>query len=667
MPQSGERTEESSFFEQSKALPTVPHIPKPREGIRPGTDFYSHVNANWLRHVSMPPYQSSFGVSEEIEQLVDKDLQTILHSARSIVRTKADKGIPHTTYLLGTLTESCLNSQVQDLNVKFVQNLVSGLRCIRDTNDIASTLGDFLKHRVGCMLQSMVVPTERKSSIVRFALLPGELGLPDPAYYKPSVEGTSRVLLAYSSLLKRLGDVFDVPGLEQLVTLETQLAPLVVESRGDGEELLKGSDLLHTYRHIPWERLFESALGWTPSEFRSHTLLIVSPSWIRGLNKWFSTLPLDQWKIWLSGCLILHCLPLLPPPFDQMHFELFGRRLRGEREKLPQGLLALRLAKSWLSGSLGAAFVKQFVEKETKQNAKTIAEEIRNVAAYRVAHTDWLDPETRRIAEKKVQAMYLGVAYPSHIDIDKKTTLDAERLIQNVFTLAELDFQDESEKINTRLKPEQWDDAVFAVNAFYYTEGNRLILPAGILRWPFFHPKASDGWNFGGLGATIGHEITHAFDVEGKDYDEHGNLDPWWSSADMKRYKEKTQALIELYTKTQYFGRNLNGLLTLSENISDLGGLAIALAALKARLKKKSLSQDAYHREICAFFTSYAVSWRTKEKKEKALQSLVMDVHAPPIARVNNIVSQFDDWYDCYGIVPGDPLYKAPERRIRIF
>lgn len=667
MPQSEHSSEEKSFFEHSKALPKEPHIPQPREGIRPGTDFYSHINANWLRHVKMPPYQSSFGVSEEIEALVDKELQTILQSAREQVRVKADKAIPHTTYLLGTLTESCLNSQVQDLNVKFVKQLVSGIRCIRDTTDIASTLGDFVKHRVGCMLQAIVVPTETKSSILRFALMPGELGLPDPGYYKPSESGTSRVMLAYSTLLTRCGEEFDVPGLEQIVSIETSVAIASIKARGDSEELLKGSDLIKRYKHIPWETLFESMLGWTASEFRTHSILIVSPSWIQSLNKWFATLPLDMWKLWLSACILLHALPLLPPPYDEWHFELFGRRLRGETQKLPQRILSLRLAKVWLTGSLGDAYIRGFVEKQTKTDALRIAEEIRAVAATRVSQIDWLDETTRTIAKKKIQNLYLGVGYPSRIEKDKKTTLDAERLIQNVFTLSELDFKDEMESINTTMRPEKWDDPVFAVNAFYYTEGNRLILPAGILRWPFFHPNASDGWNFGGLGATIGHEITHAFDVEGKDYDENGNLDPWWSSADMKRYKEKTQALIELYNKTIYFGHHLNGLLTLSENISDLGGLAIALAALKARLKKKSLSQAAYHREICAFFTSYAVSWRTKEKKEKALQALMMDVHAPPIARVNTIVSQFDDWYECYGIVPGDPLYKAPERRIRIF
>jgi predicted metalloendopeptidase len=334
---------------------------------------------------------------------------------------------------------------------------------------------------------------------------------------------------------------------------------------------------------------------------------------------------------------------------------------------MPQRRLALRLAEEWLTGSLGDVYVRRYVAPLVKTRASSIAQEIRRVASEQAGSTEWLEPKTRSIASAKVKNIYLGIAYPSTIQKDEKTTLDPEQLVKNVLTLAELDFVNEMEKINTRLKPEVWDDSVFAVNAYYYNEGNRLILPAGILRWPFFDIAAGDGWNFGGLGATIGHEITHAFDNDGKDYDEFGNKKPWWSKAETVRYTEKANALIRLYNKTHYFGRHLNGHLTLSENIADLGGVAFALEALKRRLKARRASQAETKKEICDFFISFAVSWRTKEKKEKAMQSLFMDVHAPPHARVNNIVSQFDDWYEYFNIKPGDRLYRAPEDRIKIF
>jgi putative endopeptidase len=430
---------------------------------------------------------------------------------------------------------------------------------------------------------------------------------------------------------------------------------------------MKGSDLLHTYSAIPWEAIFQSTHGWTRSRLNDQTILVLSKRWLKHVNQWCKHLTLDLWKTWLASSIILHFLPLLPPPYDDLEFQLFGKRLRGQSEKMPQKRLALRLAQEWLKGSLGHEYVKEFIKPKVKADALSIAHEIRTVAAERAGATDWLEPATRRIAANKVTNIYLGVGYPKVIQKDQKTLLDSEQLIKNVIRLSELDFQDEMKKVNRPLHREQWDDAVFAVNAYYYNEGNRLILPSGILQWPFFDTHASDGWNFGGLGATIGHEICHAFDNDGKDYDQFGNKNPWWSRAESKRYRQKTNALIELYNKTEYFGHKLNGFLTLSENIADLGGVAISLAALKKRLQAKKVSPQVYKQEICDFFVSFAVSWRTKEKKEKAIQSLFMDVHAPPQARVNNIVSQFDDWYECFNIQPGHPLYKALEKRIRIF
>lgn len=645
-------------------LPSKPDIPQPQNSTKPGNDFYKYVNGTWLRHVNMPPYMSSYGVSEEIEDTVNSELMNIILDCKNYVQHRADKDIPHTTYLIGTLAESALNSQVQDLNIKLLQNLLSSLRCIRSTEDLVSVIAECMQFRIQTLFGCNVVPPENKSSILRFALTPGDVGLPDPSYYRKE---NSRVLYSYGKLLKRLGDDFNIPGLETIIPLEKMAADAILESRKDAESLIKGADLEKEFPNIPWRTLFHSLLGWTESEFKNHTILLFSKFWVGEVNTWFKMVPLDQWKIWLSANLINHFLPLLPPPYDDFEFELWGHRLRGQSEKVPQKRLTLKLTQQWLSGSLGSLFVNRYVPSTIKQHAKSIAEEVRSIASERASQTEWLEPKTRHLAKQKVDNIYLGIAYPNKIVKDKKTTLNPERLLENVLKLSNLDFKDEMEKIDTRLKKEEWDDPIFSVNAYYYNEGNRLILPAGILRWPFFHVHASDGWNFGGLGATIGHEICHAFDNDGKEYDQNGNRNPWWAPEEEKRYQKKAKDIIKLFNLTEYFGHHLNGVLTLSENIADLGGLAIALAALKKRLEKRKVSAEHRKKEICDFFISYAVSWRTKEKKEKAIQSLFMDVHAPPMARVNNIVCQFDDWYECFDVKPGDLLYKSSDKRIRIF
>jgi putative endopeptidase len=644
--------------------PTKPDVPPVSKTIQPGTDFYKFVNGTWLRHVNMPPYLSSYGVSEEIEDEINKELMAILLESQEKVVTKPDHVLPHTVYLLGALTESALNIKSQDLNIKTLKKLVSSLRCIRDTNELASTIGDFMKYRIKCIFSSIVVPPESNNRYLRFALMPGDLGLPDPAYYE-DIE--SRTIGAYSRLLKKLSDDFEIQGLETIVGFEREMAVGLLKSRGDREEVLTGHELMVKYTHIPWLPLFHSLLHASKSEFESMKILIPSLHWLSSVNSWFKSVSIEQWKLLLSAHMMLHFLPFLPPPYDDLEFELYGHRMRGQSKKTPQQRLALRVAQTLLTGSLGDMFVRRHVPSRIKTVATDLANEIRLTAIRRVGEVDWLDLKTRHVAQKKLKNMEFGIAYPTVIQKDRKTNLNPENLVENILKLSHLDFLDETEKINTVMNRKTWDEAVFAVNAYYYNESNHLILPAGILRWPFFDVHASDGWNFGGIGATIAHEICHGFDNDGKEFDETGNRRPWWDKTELRAYNKKTKDIIELYNKTTYFGHHLNGTLTLSENIADLGGVAIALEALKDRMKKRGASEEEKKRQIRDFFISYAVSWRVKDRKEKAVQSLFMDSHAPAPARVNNIVSQFDDWYEYFDIKPGQVLYKPSNERIRIF
>lgn len=645
-------------------IPNEPNISPIEKKISPGEDFYSYINNNWQIKTIIPPYLSSYGVSEEIEDIVNKELLHILYDSQK--HALSNRSPTKNEYLLGTFTESIANNSLQDINVKFVKDTVSSFKCIRNQADIASTMGDFIKHRIPTLISMYVGPIEHESKHVKLILSPNpKLGLPDFTYYSPSYSKKS-VINAYNRLLQRLGTDFDVSGLEEIFGIERIIAVSIQAGDIDEEEIItNGAELKEQYKNIPWDILLFSTVGW--ENIDKHTIVIKNKHFFKELNKWFISFPLQTWKLLFSSQLILHVLPLLPSPYNDMEFELFGKLLRGQDKKMPKSILILHLAKQWLSNSLGNVFVHKYVSKELKQAASAIADEIKQSAMEIAGSTAWLEPKTQKTAKAKVKSIHLGVAYPRNIHNDKKIVLNPEKLIHNIFNLGQSDFNEEIKKIDSILDPNDWDDDVFAVNAYYYNEANRLILPSGILRWPFFHEGASDGWNFGGLGASIGHEISHAFDNDGKDFDEHGNKHVWWSRSEQMRYHKTTKALIDLYNKTEYFGQHLNGVLTLSENIADLGGVQIALNALKKLLKDKKSSEEEVHNQICEFFHSYAVSWRTKEKREKAEQSLFMDVHAPPPARVNNIVRQFDDWYTCFNIKPGDKLYTSPDERIRIF
>jgi len=642
-------------------------MPPLNKNIKPGTDFYEYVNANWLKHVNMPSYLSSYGISEEIEDLIEPKLEAIIAEAEKEVVLIADKKLEEDTVLLGSLQRSAIDRGSQGLSVKFVKNILSNLRCMRDANDVAITIAEFVKYSVPCPVQITTQPSEAHSRELRLWLGPCDVTLPDSSYYTVDAPGRTHLLEVYNNLLIKLGEFFEINNMNLFVGVERIVAEALEETKGEDQILMKGSELISLYPSVPWQSFSKTAFAVNEHKFNTFKLLVVSPTWLKHLNQWFKTWTLDNWRVWLSGTLLIYTLPFLPPPFDDIHFDFFDRRLRGQTDKLPQHLLGLKMCKKWLSAPLGKKYIQCCINPELKRSVMGLANEILVSCIERLKATEWLEPATRLKAIKKAKNVVLGIAYPDQMPPSPKVNLNPEEFVKNIFALGTSHFENELKRANTILQPEKWEDAIFEVNAYYYNEGNRLIIPAGILNYPFYDIESSDGWNFGGIGATIGHEITHAFDMDGKDYDENGNNAPWWTAQDNRNYNQKIKNIIALFNKTRYFGQSINGTLTLSENIADLGGMALALSALKARLVRKQTSKEDYKKEVCNFFISYAVSWRTKEKRKKAIQSLITDMHSPPQARVNNIVRQFDDWYDCFDIEPGNPLYTAPHERIRIF
>lgn len=647
----------------------VPHVQGPSRTIHPGHDFYKYVNGVWQRHVHMPSYMSSYGVSDEIEYIIQKELQTIIADCRQRYLHNPDKHLPYFVKNIGLMAQSALHVPSQANSIKLLRRLISQVYCLRSSEEVAHMLGGLIQKKVKMHTLVFISPSQ-DTGINHICLTYGDNGLPDPSYYTLQTPQNNQILEQYNTLLTKLGNMLDVEKLSSLIGMETMAAKVYEKIKGtySNETLYSGLELHRKYKYIPWDSFFQGLMNWEEGTYKDKKFLMLSEYWYSFLNKCFRTFSLDSWKLWTIGNIINYALPILPPPYDDMHFFLFGKKLRDQTEKIPQYQLTLRLIQDWLPQSLGRLYVEKYVHPKLKSEVTHLSEEIINATVEHIGTTEWLLPSTRKIAQKKVKNMFLGIAHPHEFDDNSKDCiLDPKNLLYNVLEIGKCSFLYECKDVGKPVDIVRWDDQVFVVNAYYYNEGNRLILPSGILRWPFFDVKASLGWNYGGIGCTLGHEITHAFDIDGRTYDEHGLYGVWWKTQDNRKYNEKTKTLINLYNKTSYLNKFVNGNLTLSENIADLGGMAFALGALKKRMYEEKLDAHQQKKMYQDFFISYANSWRTKEKHAKALQSLFMDAHAPPSVRVNNIVCQFDEWYECFDIQPNNALYKAPEERIRIF
>lgn len=639
-----------------------PSIPAPVPTISPGDDFYSHVNQRWIRQTSIPTFAGSFGVSEEIEERVRGAL---MRSIRTQMRTEPDAP-------LSQLAQSVLHTASQPNNVRDLRHLLQSFACMRTPEDVATQIGVLNRLQVRAPLTFSIAADTYTSRICRVHVYEPVLGLPAKHYYTSGSK--NRIILRYAALLKEAGTLLEVPDLDSVLSIERSVLPYLSEGdslRNPDESYvpMRLSQLRRTYKHIPWEPMF-AAWGLKLADIRDTTFILTNDRYVKALNHMFETFEMPMWRIWLRAGVLLSVIEYLPPPFDDLHYELFGRRLRGNSQKLPQKFLMLRVLQTFVTQQFSKLFVTQYVKPEIKEEVTRMIERLKGATLNRIGHITWMSPPTKRTALKKVEAMRFEVAYPRvWANEFAGTTIDRERMLCNILNLSIRDTDRMIGNLGTGCGKSDgtWEDGAFDVNAYYYPDKNQLTIPAGMLRPPFFDMRRSVAWNYGGIGCAIGHEITHGFDADGKNYDLRGSYKDWWTEKDNTAYTNITTGLIQLYDGQEYAGGRVDGSLTLSENIADLGGVAIALDALNTYLKSKKVSEkemlDAYR----DFFTSYAVSWRNKDRPRKAKQSLYLDVHAPAPLRVNLVVRQFDEFYRAFAIVKDDPGWIDPKERIVVW
>lgn len=634
--------------------------------FHPGDNFYLYVNDEWLKKANIPEYQVSYSVDDEIEDIIQEDLFSILNECE----TFASKGKePHTFHqkikdAIGRLTMSSNRYQVQKNSILLLKDEIQKLRCIRSVDDIGEILGSFCKNKVDCLISSFLQleRTKNDESIYTLVFQNGSLGLPDISYYKGIAPGKIRTLESYIHLIKKVCKLLEIEDISSIVTLEAHFAAYMSLYASKESILIKGSELKEKFKNFPWQTFFES---YGITNWKDYTYRFQSEEYIKFLEKSFQMFSLDQFIQLFILHLTLHALPVLPPPYDDIHYNFFGKTLRGQKKKIYQKLLTLELTKEYLSIPLSILYKDYYLNSSLKKNATMFIEKIRKSALKQIESNSWLEDKTKHTAKEKIRDMVLSIGWPEYYYKLNIPKLQTDNLLMNLYLLSTSSTHNDIYLLNKKSKPgKTWSEPSFIVNAFYYNEINEFIVPAGSLMYPYYDKKKL-GWNYGGLGCVISHEMVHAFDDDGRLYDEHGFMKNWWLPRDNRRFHSISKKLIEFYNKSEVLHTKINGRLTLNENLADLGGVSIALEALKKELVGKSDKERKY--ELQQFFISYAISWRTKEQKRKQLQSLFMDRHAPPEIRVNNIVSQFDEFYEVFDIQVSNKLYIPPEERIRVY
>jgi len=638
-------------------------IPEFNNKINPGDNFYLHINDKWLKTTEIPKNSSSYSVNEEIEDVIENDLYSIIDKCYNSVN-KGEK-LNSLEDNIGRFALSSFRESVQKNSISALKKNIQTLNCIRSIEDIGDTLGYFCKNNIDTILSTylQLERTKNDKSIYTLYLSSSTLGLPDVTYYKATAPGKIKTLISYIQMVKQACKLLEIDDISDVISSESYYSAYIDKFENEQSILIKGINLEKMFHIIPWNNFFTSygIDNWKKKSYR-----LQSKKYFDILQKSLIDIPLEQFKKLFKLHLILSALLILPSPYNTLYFDFYQNKLKGQKEKYSQKHLTLVLIKKHLSIPLSILYRKEFLENSLKKNTTKFIEKIRSSALKQIASNSWLQESTKKIAAEKVKNMTLSIGWPEQYYPLNLPNLQTDNLLENIYLLCATSTANDIKLLNTESEPgTTWEEPAFMVNAFYYNEINEFVVPAGSLLYPFYSDKLSIGWNYGGLGAVIGHEMVHAFDENGRDYDEHGLFKQWWLQIDNRRYNSLIKRLKELYGNSKIYGTHINGNKTVSENLADLGGVSIALEALKHELKE--VSEKERINELRQFFISYAVSWRTKEEKKKVLQSLIIDKHSPPEFRVNNIVNQFDEWYEVFNVEVGNKMFVAPEARIRVF
>ncbi|WP_345870504.1 M13 family metallopeptidase [Shewanella algae] len=644
--------------------------------IKPGDDFYNYANGQWMRDTKIPADRASTGSflvafesteqhkAELIAELVAKP-----HAAGSDEARIAD------FYLAYTNTDAIekaglqplANYQKQIAALKTKQALSAALGAsLRADVDPLNATDYYTENLLGVFVtQGLATPGE-----VLPYLLQGGLGLPEREYYLSGDPKMQQLRQAYRHYVETLLQTAGIDNAgeraERIFALELKIAAAHV-SREDSEDFAKSSavwsraDFDTKAPGIDWQAFFEAAqLGQQPRFAAYH-----GPA-IRALSALVASEPLASWQDWLLFHQINSHTDVLPSALDQAHFAFYGTTLSGTPMQRSRDKRALEALDNYLGDAVGRAYVSRYFPASAKAKVSELVDNIVDAFHGRVEAIDWLAPATKQEALAKVDTLVVSVGYPdnwrdySHYQVGLSA-------YANAVAGEQAEYAHQLAKIGKPQDKGEWWMNAQIVNAVNLPVQNALNFPAGILQPPFFDATADDAYNYGAIGAVIGHEISHSFDNNGAAFDSSGAMRNWWTQADFEHFAAQGDALAKQFDKYVPFpDLHVNGKLTLGENIADVAGLAAAYDAYRASLKGKEAPVIGGFSGDQRFFIGYAQTWATKMRDQAMRQRIATDGHAPGNYRALT-VRNLDAWYSAFDVKPTDALYLAPEDRVRIW
>jgi putative endopeptidase len=632
--------------------------------VSPGDNFYAYANGGWLKTTQIPADKSNYGMFTVLSDLSDDRTKEIILGANGEPGSEERKVAE---YYKSFMDEQAIEAK----GVAPIKPMLDAITKIKDVKGLVAAMADDSRRQISTPFQAGVAQDDRNPDAYIADLGQGGLGLPDRDMYDVKNKQFEKLREGYK---KYIASMFTLIGVKDADKRAAAVYALEEKIAAAHWTAVQNRDPQATYNKMTVAELQKLAPGMDWKTWLGGTglagqpaLNVHQPTAIAGAAKLVKSEPLAVWKDYLTIRLLGDAAPFLSKQFVDARFEMYGKTLSGTpqiKERWKRGVDDVTMS---MGEAVGKLYVAKYFTAETKAHADRLVHNLLASMGQRLDALTWMSDETKAKAKAKLATYNPKIGYPKKWRDYSKLEVVAGDAAGNAFRAAAFEYDRELAHLGQPVDRDEWGMTPMTVNAYYNPGMNEIVFPAAILQPPFFDPNADDAVNYGGIGAVIGHEISHGFDDQGSQYDASGKLANWWTKEDADKFKTATARLVAQYNAYCPFpGQCVKGELTLGENIADLAGLTIAYNAYKIALGGKQAPVLDGMTGDQRFFLGFAQVWRRMYRDQELSNRLITDPHSPSEFRAS-VVRNLDAWYEAYEPKPTDKLYVAPDKRVKIW
>lgn len=641
--------------------------------VNPKDDFYNYVNGSWSKNTKIPDDETRWGGFGVLRKSTRQDVLEIINTSKELGTYKAGSDQKKALLVFESELDSISRNEAGISPLKPLLTAISEIKTLNDLQDVyAKTIG------VDAPYFGMSAFADLNNSAVNAAYVgPGGLGLPDRDYYldqdEKSKENRTSYVAYITKMLQYIGEseADAAKKANRILEMETSLASprLTKVERRDIRNLnnpMPVSALSALTPSVNWEKFIKDS----GVETRLDTIIVTQPKYMAALNDFFKITSIDDLKTLMTWSTLNGSAGYLTTTLEKERWEFYSKKLRGQMAMRPADERALGTVNNTVGEAIGQLYVEAKFPPEAKEKAKNMIANVIEAFQARIEKLDWMSPETKLKAIEKLDKFTVKIAYPDewkdYSDLEIK---EGNSYAENMLAVSKWSMEENIAEIGQPVNKKEWGMSPQTVNAYFNPLNNEIVFPAAILQPPFYNYLADDAVNYGGIGAVIGHEISHAFDDSGARFDANGNVNNWWIDGDLEEFEKRGKLLAEQYSAIEVLDSvHINGAFTLGENIGDLGGVLGAYDGLQLHFEKNGRPEniDGFTPEQ-RFFMSWATVWRTLIREDALRTQIKTDPHSPGTTRAIQPLKNVDAFYEAFDIQEGDGMYLKPEERVRIW